>query len=144
MSRQYPIIFVENATEEDHSVLFKGINEFAAASGFNAAAGSYFFAVYDDAGKIVAAISGYDNFGKVEIGGLWVQEVFRHQGYGEALVQKALEWGQKHGCTFCTVFTLKEWPAYTFYRKQGFQVEFERAGHANGATGCYLSKKLEH
>ncbi len=61
---------------------------------------------------MVAAISGFDNFGVVEIGGLWVQKSLRGKGYGRALVQKAKEWGKGHGCAHISVFTIKEWQAY--------------------------------
>lgn len=142
MPLKYPITFIENPTDQDHGMLFKGINEFAKSQGLDPSGGSYFFAVYDENNTMVAAISGFDNFGPVEIGGLWVDEAVRGLGYGQALVQKAQEWGRQKGCSFATVFTLKEWPAYTWYQKLGFAVEFERPGHAHNTVGCYLIKKL--
>ncbi len=143
MTSQYPIIYIENPSEQDHyGVIFNGINSFARSRGLSATAGAYFFAVYDETKTIVAAISGFDNFGPAEIGGLWVHESLRGQGYGKALVQKAEEWGRKKGCMALTVFTLKEWPAYAWYQTLGFTVEFERPGHVNNMVGCYLIKKL--
>lgn len=143
MTLRYPITFIENPTKQDHSVIFNGINTFARSQGLEIAAGGYFFAVYDETKTIVAAISGFDNFGPAEIGGLWVHERFRGQGYGRALVQKVEEWGREKGCTSVTVFTLKKWPAYAWYQTLGFTVEFERIGHANNMIGCYLIKKLQ-
>jgi ribosomal protein S18 acetylase RimI-like enzyme len=142
MPLKYPITFIENPTEQDHHVIFKGINEFATSQGLNATAGSCFFAVYDENKTMVAALHGFDNFGPVEIGGLWVHEALRGQGYGRALVQKTEEWGRQNGCKFATVFTLKEWPVCAWYQKLGFKIEFERPGHANNTVGCYLIKKL--
>jgi len=144
MKNRYSITSIEMPTEEDHRVLFNGINQFAQSRGFNVAAGSYFFAVYDENERIVAAISGFDNFGQVEIGGLWVDVVLRGQGYGRKLVEKAEEWGFQHGCKNICVFTLKEWPVCRWYQKLGFSVEFERPGHANNSVGCYLIKKLSN
>ena len=142
MTLKYPITFIDNPTEQDHGVLFNGINAFAVSQGLKATAGGYFFAVYDDTNTMVAAISGFDNFGPVEIGGLWVHERLRGNGYGRALVQKAEEWGRAKGCASITVFTLKQWPAYAWYQALGFTLEFERAGHANNMVGCYLIKKF--
>jgi GNAT superfamily N-acetyltransferase len=142
MALLYPVSFVENPTEHDHKVIFDKINAFARSQGLQAASGSYFFTAYDADNKIIAAISGFDNFGCVEIGGLWVHKAFRSMGYGTTLVQKAQEWGRKSGCSHMTVFTLKQWPAYTWYQKLGFTVEFERHGHTGNMAGCYLIKKL--
>lgn len=119
-----------------------GINLYAASLGLNASAGGYFFAAYDEQNTIIAAISGFDNFGPAEIGGLWVHEAYRGKGYGKALLQKAEEWGRAKGCTALTVFTLKEWPVCAWYQKLGFAVEFERPGHSGGMVGCYLAKSI--
>ncbi|MBS0635551.1 MAG: GNAT family N-acetyltransferase [Verrucomicrobia bacterium] len=141
MTLHYPITVIEQPTEHDYNVIFNGINGFARSQGLHAAAGSYFFAVYDESHIMRAAISGFDNFGCCEIGGLWVDEPLRGQGYGRALVEKAEEWARSHNCKAITVFTLKEWPAFSWYKSLGFTVEFERADHANNMTGCYLIKK---
>ncbi len=142
MALQYPITCVEHPTEDDHGAIFNGINAFACSRGLTATAGGYFFAAYDEKKSLVAAISGFDNFGPAEIGGLWVHERLRGQGYGRALVLEAENWGRLKGCSCMTVFTLKEWPAYAWYQALGFTVEFERAGHSHNMTGCYLIKKL--
>ncbi len=142
MSLRYPIVYLQNPTEKDHSVTFNGINEFALSRGLDATAGSYFFAVYDDNKKILGAITGFDNFGPTEIGALWVSEAFRGHGYGRALTDKAEEWARLKGSTMLTVFTLKDWPVCAFYQKLGFTIEFEREGHAKGSIGCYLIKNL--
>ena len=138
----YPITFVEHPTGQDYQAIFDGINAFATSLGLDSTKGSYFFAVYDEAKIIKAAISGFDNFGTAEIGGLWVHESLRNKGYGRALVQKAVDWASSKGCNALTVFTLKQWPAFTWYQSLGFTLEFERPGHSNNLTGCYLIKWL--
>lgn len=135
------IEFIENPTEEDHGAIFHGINSYAEKRGL-LGTGGYFFAVYDENKNIVAAISGFDNFGFAEIGGLWVSEIFRDKGYGKKLVEKAEEWARQKKCKAVTVFTLKDWPACVWYQKRGFEIEYERVGHANNSIGCYLIKKL--
>lgn len=136
-----PIIFIENPSEEDYGAIYHGINKYAAGRGLSGT-GGYFFVVYDEGKKIVAAISGFDNFGPAEIGGLWVDEKFRNKGYGKALVDKAEEWAKQKGCKALTVFTIKDWPACTWYQNLGFTIEYERWEHAKNLVGCYLIKKL--
>lgn len=137
-----PIVFIENPTEEDHGIIYQGINEYAAERQL-AGTGGYFFAAYDDHKKAIAAISGFDNFGPAEIGGLWVDKHYRNKGYGKALVENAETWARAKGCFALTVFTLKDWPACAWYQKMGFVIEYERNGHANDSIGCYLIKKLK-
>lgn len=136
-----PIVKIDNPTEDDHGVIIQGMNEYAAKFGMHGT-GGYFYAVYDENKKMIAAISGFDNFGPTEIGGLWVDESYRGQGYGKALVLKAEVWGREKGCNSVTVFTIKSWSACLFYQKLGFSIEYERKGHALGTVGCYLIKHL--
>ncbi|MCE0722951.1 MULTISPECIES: hypothetical protein [Legionella] len=65
----HPIVFIENPSEEDHGAICKGIDQYAAQIGL-AGTGGYFYAAYDAHHNIIAAISGFDNFGPAEIGGL--------------------------------------------------------------------------
>lgn len=136
-----PAVYIEDPTEDFYSIIHQGINEYAAKRGL-AGTGGYFYVVYDK-DHIIAAISGFDNFGPTEIGGLWVDEKYRGQGYGKLLVEKAEEWAKQKGCEAMTVFTLKDWPAYAWYQKLGFDVEFERHNHRKGTIGCYLIKKIK-
>lgn len=137
----HSIILIDNPTEEHHAAIYYGINAFAAERGL-AGTGGYFFAAYDNNKKIIAAISGFDNFGPAEIGGLWVDPLYRDQGYGKALVEKAQLWAKQKGCQALTVFTLKDWPACAWYQKLGFIIEYERLNHAKDVIGCYLIKKI--
>lgn len=138
---RFNIVRIDNPTKNDHGAIYHGMNNYAAQYNMPGT-GGYFFAAHDDDEKIIAAISGFDNFGPAEIGGLWVDEKYRHQGYGKALIAKAIEWAQQKGCKAVTVFTIKEWPACAWYQKLGFVIEYERPGHANNTIGCYLIKKL--
>lgn len=78
-----PIVFIENPSEKEHGAIYHGMNNYAAQHGMSGT-GGYFFAAFDENKNIIAAISGFDNFGPTEIGGLWVEEKFRNQGFGIA------------------------------------------------------------
>ena len=84
-----PAVYVESPTEDFYTIIHQGINEYAAKLGL-AGTGGYFYVVYDET-NVIAAISGFDNFGPAEIGGLWVDEKYRGQGYGKLLVEKPKE-----------------------------------------------------
>jgi len=142
MSLGYQIVSIEKPTEDDYAVIFNGVNNFAISQGLNATTGSYFFAIYDHEQNMLGAISGFDNFGPIEIGGLWVSEHLRGHGYGLALFEKAQSWAYSKKSSMMTVFTLKEWPVCAWYQKLGFTIEFERQNHAKGSVGCYLIKYL--
>ncbi len=137
----HPVVHIEDPTEDFYGIIHQGINDYAAKRDL-AGTGGYFYVVYDDDHHVIAAISGFDNFGPAEIGGLWVDEKYRGLGYGKRLVEQAQAWAKEKGCKSMTVFTLKDWPAFQWYQKLGFTVEFERQNHRNGTTGCYLIKKL--
>lgn len=135
------IVYIENPSEEHHGVIIAGIDAYAASRGLKGT-GGFFYAIYDENNNIIAAISGFDNFGPTEIGGLWVDEQFRGLGYGKALVDKAEQWAKQKGCKALTVFTLKNWPACEWYQKIGFSIQFERPNHNNQTAGCYLIKSI--
>ncbi len=141
MQMQRPIIFIENPTEDDHAIIINGINEYAAQFDLDNT-NPYFFVIKNENSEVIAAISGFNNFGPTEIGGLWVDEKFRGQGYGKALVEAAAARAKDTGSSALTVFTLKNWPVCAWYQRLGFRIEYERNGHANGGVGCYLIKQL--
>jgi len=139
---QHSIVFIETPTEEDYAIIANGISQFGAQRG-TVGLDTFFFIAYDENRTIIAAMSGYDNFGPAEISGLWIDERYRQQGYGYAMLAKAEAWARQKGIKSLTLFTLKEWPACAWYQKNGFVIEYERPNHVNNSTGCYLIKKLD-
>ncbi|MGE3319483.1 MAG: GNAT family N-acetyltransferase [Candidatus Berkiella sp.] len=99
------VVYIESPTEDFYTIIHQGINEYASKRGLEGT-GGYFYVVYDES-KVIAAISGFDNFGPAEIGGLWVDEKYRDQGYGKALVERAQEWAKLKGCKAMTVLPLR-------------------------------------
>lgn len=72
---------------------------------------------------------------------LFIEKKWRRQGYGVALMQKAIEKGQKVGCHFAHLETM-DFQALGFYQKLGFTLEFTRKGYAHGVEMHYLKKEL--
>ena len=49
--------------------------------------------------------------------------------------------GKEKGCLFSTVNTM-DWEALDFYKKLGYQVEFERRGYVNNSIFYFLLKNF--
>lgn len=81
-------------------------------------------------------------WGQLHIKYLFVEEPYRRQGVGRQLMEEALEFGRKRGCTFAFVETMS-FQAPTFYEKLGFKKDLVREGFDRGLSFQYLSKKLE-
>lgn len=72
---------------------------------------------------------------------LVVDEKHRGQGIGRKLLNHALNYGAKHGCTFAFVETMS-FQAPEFYQKHGFKIELRRDGYAKNQSFYYLKKDL--
>ncbi len=80
-------------------------------------------------------------YGCLYIDQIWVSETIRHGGWGNKLINAALDYGKKRGCTFASVNTM-DWEALDFYQKLGFTVEFERKGFHKNSVLYSLRKEL--
>ena len=76
--------------------------------------------VEDDAGHIVAALSGHTWGGCCEIGRLWIHESMRGTGLGTAFMQAAEREAIRRGC-HQIVLSTHSFQAPRFYEKLGFR-----------------------
>jgi ribosomal protein S18 acetylase RimI-like enzyme len=72
-------------------------------------------------GELVGTVCGKFESGVVYIAALITKEGARGKGVGTMLIQKAEEFGKKHGAHKTWLVTGKNWPANTFYKKLGFE-----------------------
>jgi ribosomal protein S18 acetylase RimI-like enzyme len=70
---------------------------------------------------------------------LWVSESLRNKDYGTKLMLEAEKLGKDRGCTFGAVNTM-DWEALGFYKKLGYEVEFERHGFEKNSVFYFLCK----
>ncbi|MCZ4738781.1 GNAT family N-acetyltransferase, partial [Legionella pneumophila] len=103
-----------------------------------------FFACFirDADNSIVGGCSGGTLYGGLHVDNLWVSESIRHQGWGTKLMQAALRYGNEKGCAFATVNTM-DWEAIGFYKKLGFELEFERHGFQKNSIFYFLRKEFQ-
>src|SRR5688572_23134406 len=136
------IVYEENPARKDLNVLTQGIIDYASIKKGHKPMEPFAFFMRDDNGNIVAGCNGNIGYDWVYVDQLWVAEFLRGKGYGSQLMRAAEEWGIKKGCIWAAVNTM-DWEAPEFYKKLGYQIEFERHGLAKNSVFYYLRKKLK-
>jgi len=71
-------------------------------------------------GEVAGAVVGFTWAGFCELRQVWVDEAFRGQGHGRALMQKAIEEARRRGCSHVDLATYS-FQAPGFYEKLGFE-----------------------
>lgn len=99
------------------------------------------FKVEDEFGKFIAGCNGVVMFGAIYTDQLWVQAEYRNKGLGKKLMDRVHKLGLEKGCFMATVNTMNFQGALSFYKKLGYEVDFERAGYMHAAT-CYFLRKV--
>ncbi|WP_032112286.1 GNAT family N-acetyltransferase [Candidatus Paracaedibacter symbiosus] len=127
-------------SNQDTDFLTRQINEESKRKGISDRAYPFAFFIRDDNGKIIAGCNGSVVYGTIYIDQLWVDTVYRSQGYGRLLMEKVHELGRQQGCTMATVATMSFQNACQFYEQLGYVCDFERSGYSSQAI-CYFLKK---
>jgi ribosomal protein S18 acetylase RimI-like enzyme len=137
----YKISYTSDPKNEDIQILYDGLKEYMIARRDLNPISFFGFFIKDDKGKVVGGCSGCFLYGCLVVDTLWVAESLRGQGYGTKLMQKAERLGIENDCHFVTVNTM-DWEALEFYKKLGFEIEFERKGFDKGSILYFLRKSL--
>ncbi len=93
-------------------------------------------------GVFVGAVVVHPYWGQLHVKLLYVDEAFRHQGYGQKLMHHAMEFARQRGCDFIFVETMN-FQAPRFYQELGFTNELTRHGFANGSSFHYFKYDLK-
>lgn len=91
--------------------------------------------------KLIGIISGRINLGALHLKEFLILPEHRGKGFGNFLLKKALEFGKKENCRFAFLETYN-FQAPNFYKKFGFEIEFERKGYDKNCRFIYLRKNL--
>ncbi len=135
------LIYEEKPDHNDLQTLGDGIMEYAKKQKGFKPWGFFAFFIRDNENKILGGCNGNTLYGCLYIEQVWVMESLRGQHYGTKLIQAAEKLGREKKCTFAVVNTM-DWEAVGFYRKQGFEIEFESHGFDKGSVLYLLRKEL--
>ncbi|MEI2691851.1 MAG: GNAT family N-acetyltransferase [Anaerolineae bacterium] len=97
--------------------------------------------VRDDAGQIVAGISGYTWAGMAEIEFLWVDDSLRGQGVGSRLLAAVEAEARQRGCKLIVTSTYS-FQAPDFYPRYGYEVVGSIENCPPGHENHWLKKDL--
>jgi GNAT superfamily N-acetyltransferase len=98
--------------------------------------------VRDDAGRIIAGISGNTWGGCGEIRQLWVAEAQRGGGLGTRLLAAAEQEAHRRGCTRMFLMTFS-FQAPLFYARRGYSIIAAVDGYPRGHRNLLMSKSLD-
>jgi GNAT superfamily N-acetyltransferase len=136
------LIIEDNPSPSDIDFLEDQINAFNIAStGINDWRALAIFA-RDDAGRIVAGLTGGTWAGYLEVKALWVREDLRGQGMGRRLLLAAEQAARARGCAQVLLDT-HDFQAPEFYKKLGYIIFGVFEGIGGRYNRYYLSKKLD-
>lgn len=135
----YKISFEIDPNPQDVQILGNGIMEYAKDKKGHGPIEFFGFFIRDENNHIVGGCNGDILYGCLYVGQLWVSEKLRGKKYGTRLMEAAEKYGKEKGCTFAAVNTM-DWEALGFYKKLGFQIEFERHGFKKNSIFYFLRK----
>ena len=98
-------------------------------------------AVNDDAGKLVAGLSGYTAWGWLYVQWLWVEEGQRGQGLAGQMLAAAEVEARTRGCHHAYIDTFNP-SALKAYQRAGYGVFGQLPDFPKGRTRSFLSKPL--
>ncbi|TIQ07414.1 GNAT family N-acetyltransferase [Mesorhizobium sp.] len=97
--------------------------------------------VRDDAGAIVAGISGYTAWGWLYVQWLWVDETWRGRHIAASMLDAAEREALARGCQAAWIDTFNQ-TAAKVYQRQGYQPFGTLADFPVGRSRIFLQKKL--
>ena len=137
---EFSLVYKENPLAEEVEILREGIINEAVKANMNRMT-SFALLMKNPADVIVAGAMGYSMYGFLYVDMLWVDEKFRHKGWGTQLLNAAENLGRERNCRFVCLITMS-WQALRFYEKHGYKIEFIREGFDNDTKMYCLRKSL--
>ena len=114
---------------------------------FNSDATGYFdgkllgASIQNEAGEVIAGLSGHTWGGCCEVSHLWVSTQHRGQGLGKALLHAAEAQAVRRGCSQ-VVLTTHSFQAPEFYERLGYERKYAIEGRPRGHANIVFVKLL--
>lgn len=121
-------------------ILVKGLDKYAKEQKDLPCVKSFDFYLQDE-DRILGGIAGIALYGALHIQLLWIAKKLRNKKLGTKLIKEAEKWAKKQKCKMILVETFDFNPV-DFYKKMGFEIEFERKGFLKNSTFYYLRKNI--
>ena len=96
----------------------------------------------EESGEIKGGLIGSIFAGWLAVSTLWIDEKYRHQGYGGKLLQVAEAEARDAGCKYARLDTF-EFQARPFYERFGYECFGVLNDHPLGHTHYFMSKRLK-
>lgn len=141
MTDPFHLIVEEHPSHHDIDFLEQRIIEYNYASAAASDGRGLACFVRDDAGRIVAGVSGYTWAGMAEIEFLWVDDSLRGQGVGGRLMDAVEAEARRRGCALIITSTYS-FQAPEFYQRRGYEVVAKIEDCPPGHTNYWLKKTL--
>lgn len=133
--------FTQNPAPADIKYLTQGLADYADEMRQQKPQEDFAFFLRDEQDKIIAGCNGIIYYGCMYVDQLWVDAAHRGQNHGSKLLREAEDYAKRKGC-FCVTLDTMDWEALGFYKKQGYDLEFERRDYVGGAMLFFLIRKL--
>jgi len=98
--------------------------------------------IQNEAGEMIAGISGHTWGGCAEIANLWVSEHHRGRGLGKTLLHAAEKEAALRGCTQVVLIT-HSFQAPEFYTRLGYEKKYAIEGRPKGHSDIVFAKLLK-
>jgi GNAT superfamily N-acetyltransferase len=136
-----PIELRRGDCQELEAFLAERIYEFNAKSTGYFDAESFAAAHRDEAGTVLAGVSGYTWGGCCFVSYLWVAEEHRGQGLGGALLQAVEKNARDRGCTVA-LLSSHSFQSPGFYKHMGYEEQASIRDHPVGHSNVFFAKRL--
>jgi GNAT superfamily N-acetyltransferase len=131
----------ESPSSQDLHVLVRGLDDHNARQGLPDEGREPFAAFARTGDRIIGGAAGDVRWSWLKIKYLWVDEAFRHQGWGRSLLDQAERWAIDRGCRAIRLSTFS-FQALPFYTAHGFEIQYEVVDYPEGHSKYYLVKRL--
>lgn len=138
----YKIIYDSNPQPADTKIIWENISENAKIKRNFPSGKPFAFYIKDELNQIKGGCSGYIYYGCFYVDLLSVELSLRGKQYGTQLMNEAEKLAHENDCNFIAVNTM-DFEALGFYKKLGYNVEFERHGFDKNSIMYFLKKDLK-
>jgi ribosomal protein S18 acetylase RimI-like enzyme len=139
--KNFKIVYVDQISEATQTKMEAGFKEYEDSHGIQVNYKPFALVIKDDQGAFIGILQAYTAFAEIYIHELWVDDQYRHQGYGRQLMQELEYRYRDHGLNNINTVSC-EFQAPDFYKKCGYSLEYVRKNTINPKLNLYFFVKF--